>query len=128
MQCCKGVTKMDKIYMNQLSFYGYHGVFPEENKLGQRFLVDLVLELDLQPAADRDDLNESVDYGEIYKSVKKIVEGDPVKLVETIAKAICDELLQSFSKIEACTVKVIKPDPPIPGHYDSVAVELRRSR
>ncbi|MFS0784833.1 dihydroneopterin aldolase [Shouchella sp. 1P09AA] len=119
---------MDKIYMNQLFFYGYHGVFPEENKLGQRFLVDLVLELDLQPAADSDDLNESVDYGEIYKSVKKVVEGDPVKLVETIARGICDELFQSFNKIEACTVKVIKPDPPIPGHYDSVAVELRRSR
>ncbi|GAF22163.1 MULTISPECIES: dihydroneopterin aldolase [Shouchella] len=119
---------MDKIYMNQLSFYGYHGVFTEENTLGQRFLVDLILELDLEKAAADDELEESVDYGEIYKSVKKIVEGKPVKLVETIAKAICDELLESYEKVFACTVKVIKPDPPIPGHYQSVAVELRRGR
>ncbi|MBG9782362.1 dihydroneopterin aldolase [Shouchella lehensis] len=119
---------MDKIYMNQLSFYGYHGVFTEENTLGQRFLVDLILELDLEKAAADDELKESVDYGEIYKSVKKIVEGKPVKLVETIAKAICDELLNSYEKVVACTVKVTKPDPPIPGHYQSVAVELKRGR
>ncbi|MBM7841311.1 dihydroneopterin aldolase [Alkalihalobacillus xiaoxiensis] len=119
---------MDKIYMNQLSFYGYHGVFSEETKLGQRFLVDLILELDLSQAAEKDDLNASIDYGDIYKQVQAIVEGSPFKLVETVAQKISDQLLSVYPRLVSCQVKVIKPDPPIPGHYHSVAIELKRNR
>ncbi|WP_059103601.1 dihydroneopterin aldolase [Shouchella shacheensis] len=119
---------MDKIYVNELSFYGYHGVFPEETKLGQRFMVDLVLEMDLSAAAKNDDLNASIDYGDIHERVKTIVEGKPYKLVETIAEKIADDLLTAYSRLDVCTVKVIKPDPPIPGHYRSVAIELVRAR
>ncbi len=114
--------------MNRMEFYGYHGVFEEENKLGQRFYVDLVLELDLQPAGTTDDLAKSINYADAYDITKGIVEGKPYKLVETIAELIADKLIRTFSSLEACTVKVIKPDPPIPGHYDSVAVEIKRSR
>ncbi|EIT84159.1 dihydroneopterin aldolase [Fictibacillus macauensis ZFHKF-1] len=119
---------MDKIYMNQLAFYGYHGVFPEETKLGQRFIVDLILELDLAPAGHSDDIEQSVHYGEVYALVKEIVEGEPRKLVEAVTESIAEALLESFSLIQQCTVKVIKPDPPIPGHYDSVAIEMTRGR
>lgn len=114
--------------MNQLSFYGYHGVFSEETKLGQRFLVDLVLELDLSRAAENDDLEASIDYGDIFKQVQAIVEGPPYKLVETIAQKISDRLLHVYPSLISCQVKVIKPDPPIPGHYHSVAIELKRQR
>lgn len=119
---------MDKIYLNELTFYGYHGVFPEENKLGQRFLVDLVLAMDLSEAGSTDAIDKTIDYGDVYERVRKIVEGKPVKLVETVAEKITAELLQSYERLQFCTVKVIKPDPPIPGHYRSVAVELTRSR
>ncbi|MCK6255152.1 dihydroneopterin aldolase [Fictibacillus sp. KIGAM418] len=119
---------MDKIYMNGLSFYGYHGVFPEENKLGQRFFADLILEMDLQAAGTTDDLEKTVNYGDIYSTVKEIVEGEPKKLVETVTESIASALLSSYPLIQQCTVKVTKPDPPIPGHYDSVAIEITRSR
>ncbi|MFE8704061.1 dihydroneopterin aldolase [Cytobacillus sp. FJAT-54145] len=119
---------MDKIYVNKMAFYGYHGVFPEETKLGQRFLVDLVVEADLRPAGQSDDLEQSINYGELYKTCKEIVEGKPYKLVESVAENIASECLVQYPKAQAITVKVIKPDPPIPGHYDSVAVEIRRSR
>ncbi|MGC4378628.1 dihydroneopterin aldolase [Fictibacillus sp. Mic-4] len=119
---------MDKIYMNRMEFYGYHGVFPEENKLGQRFYVDLILEADLEPAGKSDRLEQSVDYGEVYKTVKEIVEGEPKNLVESVVESIASTLLSRFEKIKQCTVKVIKPDPPIPGHYESVAVEMTRRR
>lgn len=119
---------MDKIYMNGLSFYGYHGVFPEENKLGQRFNVDLILEIDLEPAGTTDELEKTVNYGDIYTVVKEIVEGEPKKLVETVTESIASSLLLSYPLIEQCTVKVTKPDPPIPGHYDSVAIEMTRGR
>ncbi|WP_090991339.1 dihydroneopterin aldolase [Bacillus sp. OV322] len=119
---------MDKIYLNRMEFYGYHGVFPEENRLGQRFAVDVVAETDLSAAGNSDSLEDSVNYGEIYQVCKDIVEGKTFKLVESIAENIAKEMLSKFPKIQSVTVKVIKPDPPIPGHYQSVAVEITRSR
>ena len=111
-----------------MEFYGYHGVFPEETRLGQRFAVDLTVDLDLSKAGKSDDLNESINYADLYMVCKDIVEGQPYKLVEAIAEKIAGTILERFSQEEACHVKVIKPDPPIPGHYKSVAVEITRSR
>lgn len=119
---------MDKIYLNRLAFYGYHGAFPEENKLGQRFIVDLILELDIKAAAKTDDLSKTVNYGEVYNEVKEIVEGPSKKLVETVAENIAAVILDKFNQVVNCTIKVEKPDPPIPGHYHSVAVEIKRNR
>ncbi|WP_216831222.1 dihydroneopterin aldolase [Alkalihalobacterium elongatum] len=119
---------MDKIIIDQMQFYGYHGVYAEENKLGQRFKVDATLLLDLKNAGMKDDLTQTVNYAEVYKITKKIVEEQTYKLVETIAERICSEILNSFPIVESCTIKVIKPDPPINGHYHSVAVEITRSR
>ncbi|MBM7646439.1 dihydroneopterin aldolase [Scopulibacillus daqui] len=119
---------MDKIYVNKMAFYGYHGVFSEENKLGQRFFVDVILELNLKNAGKNDDLNKTVNYQDIYEITKKIVEGPPKKLVESVAEDISEALLSTFPNIQKCHIKVTKPDPPIPGYYDSVAIELTRSR
>lgn len=119
---------VDKIYVNKMEFYGYHGVFPEENKLGQRFIVDLVVSVDLQKAGTSDRIEDSVNYGELYEICKKIVEGEPYKLIEAVAEQIAAALLNGYAAILEATVKVIKPDPPIPGHYHSVAVEITRSR
>ncbi|MGD6845689.1 dihydroneopterin aldolase [Bacillus infantis] len=119
---------MDKIYLNNMKFYGYHGVFPEETKLGQRFAVDVIVETDLEKAGKSDNLADSINYGEIYHVCKEVVEGKPFKLVEALAEKIAAEMLGQFPAISIVTVKVIKPDPPIPGHYDSVAVEITRGR
>ncbi|MCA0121061.1 MULTISPECIES: dihydroneopterin aldolase [Bacillus] len=119
---------MDKVYVNGMEFYGYHGVFAEENKLGQRFRVDLTASLDLSKAGQTDDLNETINYAELYNICKNIVEGVPVNLVETLTERIANQVLKDFSTVQECTVKVIKPDPPIPGHYQSVAIEMTRSR
>ncbi|MGG1680159.1 dihydroneopterin aldolase [Neobacillus sp. NRS-1170] len=119
---------MDKIFVNQMEFYGYHGVFPEETRLGQRFIVDLTVSLELKRAGETDELQHSVNYGELYQLCKEIVEGKPYKLLEAIAEKIAGSLLAAFQLIGEVTVKVIKPDPPIPGHYKSVAVEITRSR
>jgi dihydroneopterin aldolase len=119
---------MDKIYFNQMEFYGYHGVYPEENKLGQRFIVDLELYLDLNPAAETDDLEQTINYAEVYNLCKSIVESERFQLVEAIGQRIAQSALNQFPLLDEIMVRVIKPDPPIPGHYDSVAVELRRGR
>lgn len=119
---------MDKIKLSGLSFYGYHGLFPEENRLGQRFKVDLELFVPLQKAGETDDMKDSIDYGMVHDMVKNIVEGEPKNLIEAVAETIAAELLEKFPKINACEVEVIKPHPPIDGHYDAVAVRIKRER
>jgi 7,8-dihydroneopterin aldolase/epimerase/oxygenase len=119
---------MDKIFVNQMEFYGYHGVFPEETRLGQRFVVDLMVLVDLKKAGETDELEHSVNYGELFQVCKEIVEGKPYKLVEAIAEKIAESVLKQFNLVSEVTIKVIKPDPPIPGHYRSVAVEITRRR
>jgi 7,8-dihydroneopterin aldolase/epimerase/oxygenase len=124
----KVLGSMDKMYVTGMKFYGYHGVFAEEQKLGQRFSVDVILLLDLSKAGLTDELDQTVNYKEVYDAVKEIVEGDPVKLLESLAESIAASLLGKFTSVDETTIKVIKPDPPIPGHYDSVAVEITRGR
>lgn len=119
---------MDRIILNKMQFYGYHGLLPEENKLGQRFIVSVELMTDLSKAGKTDDMTDSINYSEAYEVVKRIVEGEAKKLIEAVAETIADELLSSFVLLKACTVKVIKPDPPIDGHYESVAVEIVREK
>ena len=119
---------MDKIILDNMEFYGYHGVFEEENKLGQRYRVCATVYLDLQAAGKTDDLNKSVNYAEIYTLCKSIVEGKPFNLIEAVAEKIAADILVTYPSIQSCKIKVVKPDPPIPGHYDSVAVEILREQ
>src|SRR5690606_12254878 len=120
--------KLDKIYLNEMEFYGYHGVLSEETKLGQRFRVNVIAETDFKEAGLNDDLELTVSYADIYVLCKEMVEGQPFKLIEAVAEKIDSSILEEFNKIESVTVKVIKPDPPIPGHHHSVAVEITRER
>jgi len=122
------VNQLDKIKVNNMEFYGYHGVFKEENKLGQRFRVNATLELDLSQAGKSDQVEDSINYADVYQVCKKIVEGEPLNLVEALAEHIASTMLEQFEKLNQCTIEVIKPDPPIPGHYDSVAIEITRGR
>ena len=119
---------MDKIILKQMEFYGYHGVFPEEKKLGQRFIVDLELTIDLKKAGMTDDIEETVNYGEAFHYTKNVVEGKSYQLIEAVAEKIAHDILEAFSKVIECKVTVIKPDPPIPGHYQHVAIEIIRGR
>ncbi|HCJ4260227.1 TPA: dihydroneopterin aldolase [Listeria innocua] len=119
---------MDKIYLNELAFYGYHGVLQEETKLGQTFIVSLILGLSTKKAGQSDSVDDTVSYADVYETVKGIVEGTPFKLIEALAEKIASEVLTDYPLLEEITVKLIKPNPPIPGHYDSVAVEIKRKR
>ena len=69
---------LDKIYVNKMEFYGYHGVLPEENRLGQRFIVDLIVETDLKQAGLTDELEESISYVDLYQFVKRSLKGHRV--------------------------------------------------
>jgi 7,8-dihydroneopterin aldolase/epimerase/oxygenase len=117
---------MDYIHVNEMEFYGYHGVFPEETKLGQRFRLTVSLAVDLKRAGETDELEYTVHYGEVYETCRSIVEGAPKKLVEAVAEEVAAQVLSKFPLVKGVRVLLFKPDPPIPGHYKSVAIELTR--
>lgn len=119
---------MDRMQIKRMVFYGYHGVFPEENKLGQKYYVDLDLRLDLSRAAKSDDVADTVNYAEIHALVKEIVQGPPVKLIETLTENIASALLGTYTSIINATVSVTKPNPPFDITFDGVTVEFRRQR
>lgn len=117
---------MDFIHLNEMEFYGYHGVFPEETKLGQRFRLTVSLAVDLKQAGETDALEHTVHYGEVYETCKSVVEGEPKKLVEAVAEEVASRILSEFPLVQGIWVQLIKPDPPIPGHYKSVAIDITR--
>ncbi len=118
---------MDYIHLNEMEFYGYHGALPEETKLGQRFRVTVSLATDLAEAGQTDNLDKTVNYAEVYSVCRAIVEGEPVKLIETVAEKIAATVMEEFAaKVTGVRVVLIKPDPPIPGHYASVSVDITR--
>lgn len=119
----------DRILLRGMQFYAYHGVHPEERRLGQRFAVDLEVELDLARAGRSDVLETTVNYGALYHTVRAIVEGEPRQLLETVAEAIAERVLIDYPAIRAVLVRVWKLSPPIAGAVlERVGVEIRRER
>lgn len=118
---------MDKIILEGMEFYGYHGVLAEEQALGQRFVVDVELCLDLGPAGRADDPDMTVNYARVFEQVQKIVGGRPYRLIESVAEAVAAEILERFPVSEVA-VRVKKPQAPVPGHFAWMAVEVRRRR
>ena len=117
----------DRITVRGLRAHGHHGVYPEERKAGQTFVVDVVLELDLAPAARSDDVADTVHYGELAKDVVAVVEGDPVQLIETLAGRVAEVCL-SRDPVRRVEVTVHKPEAPVGVPFDDVAVTIARAR
>ena len=119
----------DRIVLNGLQFYGFHGVNPEERSLGQQFVVDLQAELDLSVPAASDRLEDTVSYTDLYRAVKAVMEGEPRNLLESAAGAIVSKVLNEHPQIDAVRVRVHKPRPPIKGSViEAAAVEIYRLR
>jgi dihydroneopterin aldolase len=115
----------DRLIIQGIQFYGYHGIHAEERKLGQLFQADVELRLDLREAGRRDDLGASVDYGKVSAAVMEVGTRDPCKLLERLAERIAAVLLERF-RIEQVTVRVTKPHPPLSNVIGGVSVEITR--
>jgi dihydroneopterin aldolase len=119
----------DEILLEGMRFYAYHGVNQEEQALGQRFTVDVVLAVDLRRAGRSDELANTVSYSAVYKLVRRIVEGEPRNLIEAVAESIASEILVRFQAVGQVTVTVRKPEAPMKGSMlDAAGVRIRRSR
>ena len=116
---------MDELTVTGIECYGHHGVFEHERRDGQPFVVDLTLGLDTRPAAESDDLRETVDYGNLVARVKAAVESDPVDLIETLAARVAGICLTD-RRVEWARVTVHKPEAPIASVFADVALTIRR--
>ncbi len=116
----------DKIELKGMTFYGFHGVNPAEKELGQRFIVDLDIFCDLATAGRTDNLDDTVDYSEVYRGIKEVVEGPSHNLLESVAAAIAERVL-AHSGVEAVRVRLRKPEVPMKGSVlTHAAVEIYR--
>ncbi|MGV8830957.1 MAG: dihydroneopterin aldolase [Devosia sp.] len=118
----------DRIILKDLGFYGYHGVFAEEAKLGQRFFIDIELGTDLAAAGASDRLSDSISYADIYDVVKASFETRRMKLLEAVANNIVEDLFKSFPTISWIILRLRKPEAPIAMVRGEAAIEIHRQR
>jgi dihydroneopterin aldolase len=117
----------DEILLEGMRFYAYHGVNPEEQALGQRFIVDVVLAVALRRPGQSDDLADTISYSAVYKVVRGIVEGEPRNLIEAVAEEIASAILMGFPPVARITVTVRKPEVPMKGSLlDAAGVRITR--
>ena len=117
----------DKLMLDDVRFYGQHGMTPAEQAVGAWFSVDAELALDLGPAATSDDLGATVDYGAVARRIVEIGTGRRVNLIERLAGMIADALLREFPAGQV-RVRVRKLTPPLEGLTGTPGVELTRRR
>lgn len=122
-----GARPLDRITLSGLRVRGRHGVLAAERELGQEFVVDATLWLDLAPAAASDDVTATVHYGELAETLAGIVGGEPVDLIETVADRLVRACLRDDRVVRA-EVTVHKPSAPIPLPFGDVAVTVTRDR
>ena|ERR1035437_8138917 len=112
---------MEKILVEGIKLYAYHGCMKEEAVIGGNYIVDICIEADMSKPSKSDNLNDAIDYVTVYEIVKKEM-AVRSKLIEHVAKRILDKLKKRFPKTEFIEVKVTKLNPPIDGDVDKVSV------
>ncbi|MFI5284331.1 MAG: dihydroneopterin aldolase [Candidatus Dormibacterales bacterium] len=117
---------MDRIQLQAMTFRGRHGVRPAEREVAQDFVVDVEVECDLGQASQSDELADTIDYKLIYGITKEIIEGESRNLIEALAGAIADRVLE-LPRIESVAVRIAKrPASMLP--LGAAAVHIYRTR
>jgi len=117
----------DSITITGIEVFAYHGVLPEEKKTGQRFLVDVEVQLDLSTAGASDDLTQTVDYGSLAQRIHDVVASERWDLIERVATRVAETVLED-TRIGGVVATVHKPTAPIAVGFSDVSVTVRRDR
>lgn len=116
----------DEITLTGIRAFGYHGVYDDERREGQEFVVDATLYVSTRRAAETDDVADTIHYGEVAERIVALVEADPVNLLETLAARIADDLL-ARDGVRMVAVTIHKPQAPITVPFADVSVTIRRT-
>ncbi len=118
---------MDWIHIKDLEVFAKHGVFPEENVLGQKFLVSAALGTSTREAGQKDDLTKSIHYGEVSHFICRFLKEHTFKLLETAVEKLAEELLLKIDRLESVRLELKKPWAPIGLPLKTVSIEIERS-
>lgn len=116
----------DQIKITDLEVFANHGVFPEENKLGQKFLISAVLYTDTRKAGKTDDLTASIHYGEVSAFITKYMKEHTYQLLERVAETLAEEMLKSISGLCKIDLEIKKPWAPVGLPLKTVSVKISR--
>lgn len=117
----------DRIALHGLAAFGHHGVLDHERELGQTFVVDAELDVDLTPAGHSDDLADTVDYGALSADLAAVVRDERYALIERLAARLAEVCL-ARDRVEAARITVHKPHAPVPVPVADVTVTVHRRR
>ena len=118
----------DRIVLAGMAFEARHGVNDWEKEQTQRFVVDVELILRTRDAGTSDELAQTIDYREVYEAVRRVLEGPPVDLIETLAESIARDVLAANRRAHKVIVRVRKPDVQLGGPLAYAGVEVIRRR
>ena len=118
----------DRILVERIAVFAYHGLLEEEARIGQRFYISLDCRIDLRPAGLSDDMAKTVSYADLTEIVVRIATTRRFALIEALAEAIAAEILERFAGVDSIVVRVDKPSAPVPAVIDGVAISILRSR
>ncbi len=111
------------ILLENIEFYSYHGVLEQETRVGNTFIINIKVGVDISEAAQSDDISDTINYAEMYEIIAQEME-KPSKLIEHIAKRIIDSLKLRYPQIESIELKLSKRNPPIGGQAQYASVIL----
>ncbi|MBX9711951.1 MAG: dihydroneopterin aldolase [Xanthobacteraceae bacterium] len=118
----------DTIFIRGLLIHARHGVLDHEAEVGQRFVIDLELSIDLAESSKTDKLADTVSYSDVVSTASAAFKGQNYYLLERSAGAVAEAILQNFARVSAVKVTVHKPHAPIPAIFDDVGVIITRTR
>lgn len=118
----------DTITLSRIGVFAYHGVYEEENRLGQRFFISITARLDLAEAGRNDDLNASVSYADLAQLVQEIAVSERFQIIEALGERIAQDTLRLFPRIEEVSVTIEKPGAAVAAILEGIAVTITRTR
>ncbi len=113
-----------KLYINDIECHSFHGCIDEEGKIGQRFMVDLEIEMDFSKAVESDELSDTADYVVLHTIVRQEM-AIRSKLIEHVAGRILKSLKLEYPAMQSCKVRITKFNPPVNGQLGKAIFELK---
>ena len=118
---------MGSVILNDIRIYAFHGCMKEEARIGSDYIVNLVVDTNMEEASRSDELKDAVDYVKLLDIVKEEM-SIRSKLLEHVAQRIIDQVIKNFARVDTVDITVAKQNPPIKGDIREVSIRLKKQR
>ncbi|OUW18079.1 MAG: dihydroneopterin aldolase [Opitutales bacterium TMED158] len=118
----------DKVILNRIELWGNVGVLESEKNGRQRYWITIEIETDLREAGRTDRLEATIDYGQVFELARDTLEQCSGDLIEGYAERLAEAIFRRFSRANQASIRVLKPDAPIVGKFESVGIQIERAR